>query len=251
MRREHHRWWSPSLGRDIGLLLYGDGGQPLLAFPSQAGRFWDWEGFGMIDAIADLLEHGAITLATIDSLDDETWDNRAAHPFDRARRHEAYERYVTDEVLPLLRRAVGREDALVWATGASLGAFHAANLFFRRPDLLDGVIAISGVYSTRMFLGDDGRGDAYFHDPLAYLPGLTDEWHLERYRRSQIVFVTGQGAYEEEAIADTRALQELLHQKGVYATFDYWGHDVEHHWHWWGRMLRHHLGRMLEVAARS
>ena len=102
-----------------------------------------------------------------------------------------------------------------------------------------------------MFLGDDGRGDAYFHDPLAYLPGLSDEWHLERYRRSQIVFVTGQGTYEEDAIADTRALQEVLHRKGVYATFDYWGHDVDHHWRWWGQMLRHHLGRMLEVVARA
>jgi esterase/lipase superfamily enzyme len=231
----------------MGLLLYGHGGQPLLAFPSQAGRFWDWEGFGMIDAIADLLEGGAITLATIDSIDDETWDNHAAHPAERARRHEAYERYVTDEVLPLLRRDVGREDALVWATGASLGALHAANLFFRRPDVLNGLVAISGVYSTRMFLGDGGAADAYFHDPLAYLPGLWDEWHLERYRRSQIVVVTGQGAYEEEAVADTRALQEVLHQKGVDATFDYWGHDVDHHWRWWGPMLRHHLGRMLDV----
>jgi esterase/lipase superfamily enzyme len=236
----------------MGLLLYGHGGQPLLAFPSQAGRFWDWEGFGMIEAIADLLEDGRITLATIDTIDDETWDNRGAHPADRARRHEAYERYVTDEVVPLLGREVGRdvgrEDALGWATGASLGAFHAANLFFRRPDLLNGLIAISGVYSTRMFVGDGGAGDTFFHDPLAYLPGLWDDWHLERYRRSQIVFVTGQGTYEEDAIADTRAMQGVLHAKGVYATFDYWGHDVDHHWHWWGRMLRHHLGRMLEVV---
>ena len=132
-----------------------------------------------------------------------------------------------------------------------MGAFHAANLFFRRPDLLNGVIAISGVYPPRMFVGDGAAGDVYFHDPLDYLPGLADEWHLERYRRSQIVFVTGQGAYEDDAIADTRALQELLHRKGVYATFDYWGHDVDHHWYWWGQMLRHHLGRMLEVAAQS
>ena len=39
----------------------------------------------------------------------------------------------------------------------------------------------------------------------------------------------------------TRRMQEILHQKGIPATFDYWGHDVEHHWYWWRKMLRHHL----------
>lgn len=249
MRRDHHAWHSPSLGREMGLLLYGHGGQPLLAFPSQDGRFWDWEGFGMIDAIADLLEDGRVMLATIDSIDNESWWDAGAHPADRAQRHEAYERYVTDEVLPLLRGATGRD--LVWTTGASMGAYHAAALFFRRPDLIDGLIAMSGVYGTRMFLGDSGGEHAYFHDPLAFLPGLDDAWHLERYRRSQITFVTGQGSWEEDAIADTRALQEILHRKGVPATFDYWGHDVEHHWRWWGPMLRHHLGRMLAASGQG
>ena len=42
-------------------------------------------------------------------------------------------------------------------------------------------------------------------------------------------------------IADTRAMQELLHQKGIWATFDYWGNDVEHPWFWWQKMLRHYL----------
>lgn len=248
MKREHHAWHSPALGREMGLLLYGQGGRPVLAFPSQDGRFWDWEGFGMIDAVGDLVEDGRITLATIDSVDGESWGDRGAHPVDRARRHEAYERYVTDEVLPLVRGVTVH--SLVWVTGASMGAYHAANLFFRRPDLIDGLIAMSGVYSTRMFVGGSGSEHAYFHSPLDYLPGLWDEWHLQRYRRSQIVFVTGQGSWEEDAIADTRAIQDLLHEKGVYATFDYWGHDVEHHWRWWGPMLRHHLARMLEVAAR-
>ena len=63
--------------------------------------------------------------------------------------------------------------------------------------------------------------------------------------------MTGQGAYEEDAVADTRALQQVLHEKGVSATFDYWGHDVDHHWRWWGPMLRHHLWRMLESGARE
>ncbi len=247
MKREAHRWHSEALGRDMELLLYGHSGQPLLAFPSQDGRFWDWEGFGMIDAVADHLEHGRLTVAAVDSVDGESWTNGALDPRDRARRHEAYERYLVNEVLPLLSLVTGRD--LAWASGCSMGAYHAANLFFRRPDRLDGVIAISGLYSTRIFVGDAAGDEIYFNDPRAYLPGLTDEWHLERYRRSEIVFAVGQGDYEDEAVADTRAIQEILHAKGVPATFDYWGHDVDHDWRWWGHMLRTHLDRMLAVRA--
>lgn len=243
MRREAHRWYSPNLGRDMELLMYGDGGQPLLAFPSQDGRFWDWEGFGMIGGIADFIESGALTVAAVDSVDGESWTNEWAEPRERARRHEAYERYVIEEVLPLLSLVTGRD--LAWAAGPSLGAFHAANLFFRRPDRLDGMIAISGVYSTQMFVGGATGDEIYFNDPLAYLPGLNDRWHMDRYRRSEIVFAVGQGAYEDQALADTRAMQAILEAKGVPAVFDYWGPDVDHHWRWWAQMLRHHIARML------
>jgi esterase/lipase superfamily enzyme len=245
MRREEHRWHSPTLGREMALLLYGDGPQPVVAFPSQDGRHWDWEGFGMIDAIGDLLEDHRLTLAAVDSVDGESWTNHDASPRVRARRHEAYERYILDEVLPLLHGATGRD--VVWATGCSLGAYHAANLFFRRPDRLDGMLAISGVYSTRLWVGDASGEEIYFNDPLAYLPDLHDPWHLERFARSLITFVVGQGQWEEDAIADTRAMQAILEAKGVPAVFDYWGADVEHHWRWWGPMARHHLGRMLEA----
>jgi esterase/lipase superfamily enzyme len=247
VRKDHRRWYSRAIGRDMELLLYGHAGQPILAFPSQDGRFWDWEGFGMIDAVADLLEAGRVTIATIDSIDGESWTNEQLQPTDRARRHEAYERYVLDEVVPMLCGATSRDT--VWASGVSMGAFHAANLFFRRPDVIDGLIAISGVYQTRLFVGDAEGDEIYFNSPLAYLPGLDDPWYLERYRRSRIAFVAGQGSWEDEAIADTRGLEEVLVGKGIDATFDYWGHDVEHHWRWWGPMLRHHLGQMLPVEA--
>ncbi len=32
MNREYHKWYSPSLGRDMELLLYGHGGTPMLVF---------------------------------------------------------------------------------------------------------------------------------------------------------------------------------------------------------------------------
>ena len=240
VRREERRWFSGNLGHDMDLIVYGHSGQPLICFPSHNGRVRDWEGFGMVDCVADLIEAGRLMMIAVDGVDWQSWTNKVAPVEHRARRHNDYHRYITEEVAPLARVETGRDTS--WVTGCSMGAFHAANFFFRRPDLFDGVIAMSGVYQPRMFVGDYSDDDVYFNSPLQYLPELRDPWHLERYRRSRIVFAVGQGMWEDAHIPEQRQLQEILHQKGIPATFDYWGHDVEHHWYWWQKMLRHHLG---------
>jgi len=238
MHFERHVWLSGNLGHDMELLVYGHAGQPLVCFPSQNGRAGDWAGFGMVAACGDLIEAGRLIVIAVDGIDWQSWANGAAPAADRARRNDDYHRYIADEVVPFAR--LSGSDS-VWATGCSLGAFHAANAFFRRPDAFDGLIALSGLYQPRLFIGDYSDDHVYFHSPLYYLPNLGDDWHLERYRRSRIVFCCGQGAFEDDAVRDHRAIQEVLWQKGVPATFDYWGHDVEHHWYWWQKMLRHHL----------
>jgi esterase/lipase superfamily enzyme len=243
VRREEHRWFSGNLGHDMDVIVYGHAGKPLICFPSYNGRVHDWEDRGMVDAVADLIENGRVIMFAVDGIDWQSWTNQNAAPNQRAQRHNDYHRYITEEVAPLTKDMSGRPTA--WTTGCSMGAFHAANTFFRRPDLFDGVIAMSGVYRPDHFVGGNraasGDGDVYFNSPISYLPNLGDPWHLDHYRRSRIVFTVGQGAFENDAIADTHAMQEILHAKGIPATFDYWGHDVEHHWYWWQKMLRHHL----------
>ena len=68
---------------------------------------------------------------------------------------------------------------------------------------------------------------------------------MERYRRSKIVVAVGLGRWEEDAIRDTRALERILEEKGVPAWVDYWGHDVDHDWVSWRKMLPHFLGKLL------
>ena len=239
MKVDHHRWFSGNLSHDMELLVYGHGGQPLVCFPSYNGHLRDWEGFGMVDAVADLIDAGRLRMIAVDGIDWQSWTNQGAPAEQRARRHNDYHRYITEEVMPLVKQLSGKDTA--WTTGCSMGAFHAANFFFRRPDMFDGVIAMSGVYQPSHMLGGYSDDDVYFNSPISYLPNLGDPWHLERYRRSRIVICVGQGAWENEALPDTHRLQEILHDRGVPATFDYWGHDVEHHWYWWQKMLRHHL----------
>ena len=50
MHVEYHRWWSSHLNREMELKVYGHWGMPYLVFPSSRGRFFDYEGMGMIDA---------------------------------------------------------------------------------------------------------------------------------------------------------------------------------------------------------
>jgi len=242
MHVEIHTWPSESLGRDMELRVYGRGGQPVVVFPSQDGRVGDFEGFGMVDACAPLLDGGRFQLVAVDGNDWRSWTNHSIPPAERALAHLGYDRYVMDEVMPFVRALTGRETA--WATGCSMGALHAANFFFRRPDAFDAVIGLSGLYDLRSFVGDFCDGNVYFHSPLYYLPGLADPWHLERYRKSAIVFAVGQGAYEEDCLRDTRALQAILDAKEVPAWFDYWGPDVNHDWPWWRRMLPYFLEKL-------
>lgn len=242
MHTEDHAWFSPALGHDMALRVYGHAGRAVLAFPTQEGRWWDFADHGMVDACAGLIDAGRMRIVAVDGIDWQSWANWGVQPGDRARRHEEYDRYIVDEVAPFVRRLTGRETA--WVTGASMGGFHAANTLFRHPDRFDGVIAMSGLYQLRMFVGDHVDDAVYFNSPLLYLPGLEDPWYLDRLRTAKIAIVVGQGAWEDEMLEDTRALDHVLRSKGIPAIVDYWGHDVNHDWPWWRRMLPHYLDRL-------
>ena len=243
MHKEHHRWFSPALGHDMELNIYGHYGQSIVVFPAQDGRYYDFENFKMIESCADLLERGRIKIIAVDSVDWQSWTNEGAHPSQRAARHMDYERYITTEVAPFVQKHTGLET--MWVSGCSMGALHSANFFFRRPDLFDGLIALSGLYDLRLFIGDYRDENVYYNSPLEYLPNLSDPWHLERYRRSKIVVAVGLGRWEEDAIRDTRALERILVDKGVPAWVDYWGHDVDHDWVSWRKMLPYFLEKLL------
>jgi esterase/lipase superfamily enzyme len=243
MNVEYHRWWSRSLGQDMELKVYGHAGKPVVVFPCQGGRFFEYEDFGMVEACRSFIEAGAVTFFTVDGVDGQSWTNREAHPADRARRHNDYDRYVVEEVAPFIRTLRPQASGAL-ATGCSMGAYHSANFFFRHPDIFDAVIALSGVYQLTDFVGDYLDDNVYFNSPLLYLPGLSDPWYLERYRQSQIVVCVGQGAWEDGMLADTRALQAILASKGIPAWIDFWGHDVNHDWPWWRRQMPYFLGKL-------
>ena len=62
MTRDHHKWFSRSLNRDMELLAFGHAGPPVIVFPTSMGAYFEYEDRGMITALADKLEHGKLRL---------------------------------------------------------------------------------------------------------------------------------------------------------------------------------------------
>jgi len=241
MRTEYHNWFSASLGQEMALKIYGYYGKPVIVFPALSGRFYDFENFGMVQAVEPHIESGRIKLYCVDSVDAQSWANWDAHPSERARRHEEYDRYIVTEVTPFVQQHCGGSQQKFIATGASMGAYHAANFFFRHPDIFDTTIALSGVYRLKMFVGDYMDENVYFNSPINYLPELNDPWYLDQYHQSKIIICCGQGAWEDEMIADSYMLKHILETKDIPHWVDFWGFDVNHDWPWWLKMLPYFL----------
>ena len=245
MHTEYHQEYSHHLGRDMEFKVYGHGGKPVMVFPCQNGRFFDWEGFGMLETLGDYLESGRLQLFTVDTIDAETVSLIGGNPHDRVRRHEAWVRYLTEELTPRIREINGTGQKML-STGFSMGAYHAGNLFFRRPDLFDSVVALSGVYDTHDMYGGYMDELVYLNDPCASLSGMpADHPYMDLFRRSVMIFCVGQGAWEGPLLAGTRRLDGVLRSKGIPAWVDYWGPDVNHDWPWGKKQIRYFLPHVL------
>ena len=46
MNEEYHRWYSHRVGLDMGVVVYGHYGMPLMGFPTSAGDEWELESQG-------------------------------------------------------------------------------------------------------------------------------------------------------------------------------------------------------------
>jgi len=243
MDRRTTAWYSHNLGMEMPLVAYGHAGFPLLMFPTAAADYLEYERFLLVDAIKELIEAGRVRAYSINSVNRYSLLNDKASPQLKAELLTRYDRYILEEVLPLIRNDAGA-NARPITTGASLGAFLSANAYFRHPDLFGGVIAMSGSYDIRSYLKGYTDDNVYFNNPADYLRNLNDDYYLPTLRRAQNIYVvSGQGAYE--APERSRDLSGILSAKGIPHKLELWGHDVNHDWPWWRRMLPYYLGRII------
>jgi esterase/lipase superfamily enzyme len=239
----HHELYSHAIGASGAVVSYGHYGRPVLAFPAERGRAWDWRDQGMIEAVGGLLEAGRVKLYCVDSFDSASWSNQELPTEERARQHGRYESWILDDVVPFIQHDTGGE---ILTVGISLGAFHAVNFALKRADLFPLAIGLSGNYDPAAWNGWGERGEAaYFNNPMDYVEHLGGD-HLEWLRgRLSVLLVCGQGMWEDStgALESTRALAGKLGAKGIRHELDLWGHDVPHDWPSWRAQIAHHLPR--------
>ena len=204
MRRDYHKWFSPRLGRDMEVLVFGHAGLPAVVFPTSQGRFYEFEDRGMVDAIRWKIDNGEVQLFCVDSVDAESWYNRNVGPRWRIARQVQYDDYVIHEVVPLMKK-------LNWspkmaAIGCSFGGYHDQ--------------------------------DVYFNQPTQFIPGMSDPWFLDRYRQNTYVLATG---VHDQCWDQNERLAGIMRAKGIPVKLDVWGDNARHDWPWWQRMIQTYL----------
>ena len=230
--------------------VYGHAGRPVLYIPCQDGRFFDFENFHMAEVMSPWIESGQIMVFSIDTMDAESWSAKDGDPYWRIRRYEQWIDYITRELIPSMRAYCNERNGWdgepgVMVMGASLGATHAANLYFRFPDLFDRLLALSGIYTADY--GFDGYMDevVYRNSPVHYLANMPkDHPFIELYNRKKGVICVGQGAWEQPDT--TRRIAQICADKDIHLWVDFWGWDVNHDWPWWYKQTEYFLPYLLE-----
>lgn len=222
------------------MAVYGNYGFALLLVPTAAADFLEYERFQLIESIRDFIDAGKVKVFSIDSINNESWMRKELDGRHRAYRHKQWNHYVYDEVIPFIRNYTSWDTPII-TCGASFGALHSMNLFLKRPDLIQGSLAMSGVYDLTEYTDGYFDDDVYFNSPMHYMPNLSEHSLLEQIRQSShIHLLSGSGDYEDPDSASRFA--KILYDKGIWYELDIWGKEWKHEWPTWRQMLPHYLG---------
>ncbi|TXI32932.1 MAG: esterase [Niabella sp.] len=235
MQRDIFGWYSPSLNKEMPIVSYGYYGFALLLVPTAAADYLEYERFQMIDSLAPFIDSGKIKVFSVDSVNNESWLNKNMSPQDMAWRHVQWNNYIYDEVIPYIKNTTSQDTPII-ISGASFGALHSMNLFLKRPDLINGVIAMSGVYDLSYYSNGYMDDNVYYNSPQHYMPNLTDHGILETIRRSNHIHIlTGSGDFEDPKAGGEFA--KILYDKGINYDFQNWGEGYKHDWPTWRDMM--------------
>ncbi|MCZ4222566.1 esterase family protein [Pedobacter rhodius] len=238
MHREYHKWFSNNLQRDMELLVFGHSGRAVLFFPTRMARFYDYENWGIVDALKSLIENGELQLFCLDSIDAESFYNDDVFPSVRIDRHLQYEKYVLDEVLPLIY--LKNNGGYIETAGCSMGAYHAINLAMKYPWLFRKAVGISGRYDLTDAPGDfkdlmNGfRNEVvYLNMPAQFITNLSDNHLINHLRQMEIILAVGE---TDPFLGANQYLSQTLWNKGIQNQFHTWESNA-HRPHYWRKMV--------------
>jgi len=239
VHRETHYWFSPRLGREMGVVVFGHWGPPMIAFPTTGGDEWEYERQGVIGAISSFIDSGRVKVFAVNTNNGDSFGNGRAHPRHRSWMQAQYDEYILHEVIPFVRGHCRSHDVPIWTMGASLGGYHAVNTLLKHPDIVKRCYALSGVYDMRRFMDGDYDDNFYFNNPVDYAANIHDGWAHHHLSTCDIHLATGTGPWEhpEEAYRMSR----VLASRAIPHHLDDWGPQGGHDWPYWRHMMWEYL----------
>ncbi|MEJ2879990.1 esterase family protein [Pedobacter sp. GR22-6] len=238
MNREYHKWYSERLEREMELLVFGHTGRAVLFFPTRMARFYDYENWGIVNALKARIDNGELQLFCVDSIDRESFYNPQVFPAVRIARHLQYEKYLIEEVIPMIR--LKNNSGYIETAGCSMGAYHAVNLAMKYPWLFKKSVGISGRYDLTKGPGDfkdllDGHHNetVYFNMPEQYIPNLNDHFLLNAIRSMEVILAVGE---TDPFLPGNEDFSKKLWEKGIANQFHIWESNA-HRPHYWRKML--------------
>lgn len=234
MKEIYQRWYSPTLGRDIEMLVLGHWGYPILLFPTSMGRFDQNKEFGLTDSVRWFVETGKIKLYLVDSIDKDSWYAKHLHPGVRAYNHSVYDRFLNDELVPSIRRESNVDKVAV--AGCSFGGYHALNFSFKHPDTVSYLFSMSGAFDIRSFMEGHSDDHVYFNNPVEFIQ------HEESWKYNHMKIVLGTSEWDI-CLNDNVRMSQILKAKGINHWLDIRGWD-KHDWPLWCQMFPEYISQM-------
>jgi esterase/lipase superfamily enzyme len=235
MQRDVHQWYSGRLGREMGVVVYGHYGPPMIAFPTTGGDEWEYERNDVIATLSRFIDAGRVKVVCVNTNYRDSFGNADAHPRHRSWRQACYDDYIVNEVVPFVRSHCRTADLPIWTFGASLGGYHAANTLLKHPGIFTRCYALSGVYDMSRFMGGDYDDNFYFNNPVDYMASLSDPDTLAQLAGCDIHLATGTGPWEKPE--EAYRLSHILRARGVHHALDDWGPQGGHDWPYWRHMI--------------
>ena len=236
MNRAHHSWFSPTLGREMHIEVFGHGGARTLVFPTSLGSCYEWGDRRMHEVLADHLENGWIQLFCLDHVHEESWYDKGIHPGARAWRHLQYDHYLLTEALPFTESV--NPNPFVIAIGASFGAYHAACFGLRHPERVHRIVGLSGMYDIKSMTDGFSDLNVYSCNPFDFMRHEHEASRLAAFRRQDLIFALGR---DDPSCGNNREFSARLWDQGIGNALrirDGWAHD----WPDWEEMVRRYIG---------
>lgn len=223
--KSYKAWKSPSVGRKMEMLIFGNEGTPVILFPSAYGNMDEWEKSGAFDVLEEQITEGYNQFFCVDAFATESFVNKSIEPLSRIKKFNLYQEYIIDEVVPFIAKE--NSNPFIISAGVGIGAYCALLLALKHPLKFHKVIGISGYYDISVHMDDIVDDSIYFNNPIQFIPNLHEEELLKKLSSVDIRLLN----YKNDPTIDaTRRMSDTLWLRFIEHEHYVWDKDATNPW---------------------